>query len=309
VELVGVARDEGQNPQAVAKIESSMARRSIPLRFLTLRGRFTPSLWIGGGFVALLMLTALLAPVLAQYPPDLVMGQARLQPPGAAHPFGTDALGRDMFSRVVYGARIAVGMAAWGVGIAASIGVILGLVAGYYGNWLDQILSRVMEVWLAFPSLLLALIIVARLGPSLRNTVVALGIVGVPSFFRLARGSTLSAQHSAYVEAARALGARDRRILLRHIMPNIAPTLVVLATMRLGTLLLAGGSLSFIGLGAQPPQPEWGRLLAIGRDYMDVAPWLAVFPGLCITLAVIGFNLLGDGLRDALDPRHLSRHS
>jgi ABC-type dipeptide/oligopeptide/nickel transport system permease subunit len=164
-----------------------------------------------------------------------------------------------------------------------------------------------MEVWLAFPSLLLAIIIVARLGPSLRNTIVALGIVGVPSFFRLARSGTLSAQHAAYVEAARALGARDRRILLRHIMPNIAPSLGVLATMRLGILVLAGGSLSFIGLGAQPPQPEWGRLLAAGRDYMDIAPWLAIYPGLCITLAVIGFNLLGDGLRDALDPRHVTR--
>jgi ABC-type dipeptide/oligopeptide/nickel transport system permease subunit len=270
---------------------------------LLVRRRLTPSLWIGGGIVLFLLLIALLAPVLTRYPPDLVMGENLLLSPGPSHPFGTDALGRDMFSRVLYGARIAVGMAALGVGIAAVTGVVLGLLAGYHGNWLDQALSRTIEVWLAFPSLLLAIIIVARLGPSLRSTVIALGIVGVPGFYRLARASTMSVRSAAYVEAARAVGACDRRILVRHILPNIAPSLVVLGTMRLGTLLLAGGGLSFIGLGAQPPQPEWGALLAAGRDYMHVAPWLAIFPGLCITLTVVGFNLLGDGLRDALDPR------
>jgi peptide/nickel transport system permease protein len=264
----------------------------------------TPSLWIGGGIVILLLLGALLAPLLAQYPPDLIMGEARLQGPSVAHPFGTDALGRDMLSRVLYGARIAVGMAVLGVSIAAAIGVTLGLVAGFYGGWLDQLLARVMDVWMAFPSLLLAIIIVARLGPDLSNAVLALGIVGVPAFFRLTRGSTLSARQATYVEAARAVGAGDRRILLRHILPNSSSPLIVLITMRLGMLVLAGGGLSFIGLGAQPPQPEWGALLAAGRDYVDTAPWLAVFPGLCITFTVAGFNLLGDGLRDALDPRH-----
>jgi ABC-type dipeptide/oligopeptide/nickel transport system permease subunit len=194
-------------------------------------------------------------------------------------------------------------MALVGSSIAAGLGITLGLLAGYYGKGLDQVLSRIMEVWLAFPSLLLAVIIVARLGPSLRNAILALGIVGAPSFYRLTRGVTLSVRGTSYVEAARALGARDRRILLRHILPNIAPPLVVLLTMRMGTLVLAGGGLSFIGLGAQPPHPEWGALLATGRDYMDLAPWLAVYPGLCITLTVVGFNLLGDGLRELLDPR------
>jgi ABC-type dipeptide/oligopeptide/nickel transport system permease subunit len=273
------------------------------LRFPSLGRRVTPSLWIGGGIATLLLLSALLAPVLAQHPPDLVVGEMRLQSPSTAHPFGTDALGRDMFSRVLFGARIAVRMATLGVSIAAVIGVALGLLAGYRGAWLDQLLSRLMEVWLAFPSLLLAIIIVARLGPSLRNAIVALGIVGVPSFYRLTRGCTLSERQAVYVEAARAVGASDRRILLRHILPNIAPSLVVLATMRLGVLVLAGGGLSFIGLGAQPPQPEWGALLAAGRDYMDTAPWLAIYPGLCITFTVAGFNLLGDGLQDLLDPR------
>lgn len=275
-------------------------------RLLTLP-RWSPSLWVGGGLVMTLVLIALLAPVLAAHPPDRLAGAARLQTPSLAHPFGTDNLGRDMFSRVLYGARIAVRVAVLGVSIAASAGVSLGLLAGYYGDWLDQLISRVMEVWMAFPSLLLALIVVARLGPSLDHAILALGIVAAPGFYRLTRACTLSARQDAYVEASRALGVGDRRIVLRHILPNIAPSLIVLATMRLGTLVLAGGGLSFIGLGAQPPQPEWGALLATGRDYMDIAPWLAVFPGLAITLTVAGFNLLGDGLRDALDPRQRNR--
>jgi peptide/nickel transport system permease protein len=282
----------------------SLAASHLPIwRRYTLGRRLTPSLWIGGGIVLLLLVVAALAPLLTWYSPDLVMAESRLQPPSPAHPFGTDSLGRDMFSRVVYGARIAVGMAVLGVGIAMLAGVALGLMAGYRGNWSDQVLSRMMEVWLAFPSLLLAIVIVARLGPSLKSTVIALGIVGVPSFYRLTRASTLSVRRAEYVEAVQAVGARDHRILLRHVLPNVAPTLVVLATMRLGALVLAAGGLSFIGLGARPPQPEWGALLAAGRDYMDTAPWLAIFPGICITLTVVGFNLLGDGLRDAMDPR------
>jgi peptide/nickel transport system permease protein len=309
VRTAEVVRKNGGNDVAGSTPKASAMARSAWYPRPRLRGRHTPSFWIGGAIVALLLLTALLAPILAQHPPDLIVGEVRLQPPGAGHPFGTDALGRDVFSRVVYGARIAVGMAILGVSIAAVLGVTWGLVAGYYGNWLDQALSRLMDVWLAFPSLLLAIIIVARLGPSLRNAVIALGIVGAPSFFRLTRSSTLSARKLAYVEAARAVGASDRRLLLRHILPNVAPSLVVLATMRMGVLVLVGGALSFIGLGAQPPQPEWGSLLADGRDYMDAAPWLAIFPGLCITLTVAGFNLFGDGLRDALDPRRRSGHA
>lgn len=272
-------------------------------RVSVLRRRLTPSLWLGGGIVIVLVLVGVLAPTLSKYPPDLVMAEKRLRPPNPIHPFGTDALGRDMFSRVVHGARIAISMALLGVSVAGALGVPLGLLAGYYAGWLDQVLSRAIEVWLALPSLLLAIVIVARLGPSLTNTVVALGIVGVPSFFRLTRSATLSARGAIYVEAARALGASDRRILFRHVLPNVAPSLLVLATMRMGVLVLAGGGLSFIGLGAQPPHPEWGALLAAGRDYMDIAPWLAIYPGLCISLTVAGFNLLGDGLRDALDPR------
>jgi ABC-type dipeptide/oligopeptide/nickel transport system permease subunit len=193
-------------------------------------------------------------------------------------------------------------MATGGVTLAAALGVTLGLAAGYYGRMVDRLLSRLVEVWMAFPGLLLALVIVARLGPSLSHTLIALGVVGMPSYFRLVRAVTLSARHQAYVEAARAVGLTNGRIIRRHILPNALPGIIVLATMRMGMLLLAGGGLSFIGLGAQPPQPEWGAMLATGRDYMQVAPWLALFPGLCLTVAVVGFNLLGDGLRDALDP-------
>jgi ABC-type dipeptide/oligopeptide/nickel transport system permease subunit len=193
-------------------------------------------------------------------------------------------------------------MAAGGVLLASLIGVPLGLCAGFYGRRVDYCLSRLAEVWMAFPGLLLALIIVARLGPSLMHTALALGIVGVPGYFRLVRNATLSAKHLLYVEAARALGLPSWRILLRHILPNTAPSIIVLASMRMGMLLLAGGGLSFIGLGAQPPLPEWGALLAAGRDYMDTAPWLALYPGFFLTITVIAFNLLGDGLRDALDP-------
>ena len=275
------------------------------------RGIFVPRRWslfipphllVGGGLVGLVMLAALLAPILAPSPPDLVQPALRLQAPTPLHPFGTDPLGRDLFSRVLYGARIAFQMSTLAALLAALPGTGLGLLAGYHQRWLEQILSRLMDAWLAFPGMLLAIVLVARMGPSLTATVVALGIVGIPSYYRLVRNGTLSARHALYVEAARSIGASEVRILLRHILPNLASPIIVLTTLRLGMVLLAGGALSFIGLGAQPPQPEWGALLAAGRVYMDTAWWLALFPGLAITAAVMGFNLLGDGLRDALAP-------
>jgi ABC-type dipeptide/oligopeptide/nickel transport system permease subunit len=246
------------------------------------------------------VLVAVAAPIIAPFDPNRIMVGPRLQAPTVVHPFGTDPLGRDLFSRVVYGARIAVGMAVVGTSIAALVGIGLGLLAGFRGGRTDAMASRVMEVWLAFPGLLLALVLVARLGPSLQSAVIALGIVGVPSFYRLARSLTLGARRELYVEAARAVGVREEHIVIRHVLPNIAAALLVMMTLRAGILILAGGGLGFIGLGAQPPQPEWGVLLATGRDYMDTAPWLAVFPGLSITLTVLALNLLGDGLRDRL---------
>jgi ABC-type dipeptide/oligopeptide/nickel transport system permease subunit len=264
-------------------------------------------LWIGGAMLGAIIFAAMFAPLLAPHPPDLVLADAKLSAPSAAHPFGTDNLGRDMLSRVLFGARIALGIALVGVAISAGLGIPLGLLAGYHGGWLDQILARAMDVWLAFPGLLLALVIVSRLGPSLENTIIALGIMAAPGFFRITRGATISARRQVYVEAAQAVGASERRIIARHILPNLASALIVLATMRASTMILAAGGLSFIGLGAQPPLPEWGALLASGRGYLDTAPWLAIFPGIAITLASAGLNLFGDGLRDFFDPRQIQK--
>lgn len=284
-------------------------RRGFLFRVLSRRppfqssGKIPLNIWIGGLISALFLLTALFAPLIAPYPPDRVAGEDRFISPSLEHPFGTDDLGRDLFSRVVHGARIALVTTALSAGISFLIGVSLGLVSGYSGGVLDQALSRLVDIWLATPTMLLALMIVARLGPSLQTTVLALGFAGIPSFFRLARGEAFSTREKAYVDAARVAGAGDLGVILHHILPNVSSSLIVLGTMRLGSMLLAVGGLSFLGLGAQPPQPEWGVLLAEGRDFFTLAPWLAVFPGLSITISVIGINLLGDGLRDLLDPQ------
>ncbi|EFO80318.1 binding-protein-dependent transport systems inner membrane component [Oscillochloris trichoides DG-6] len=264
------------------------------------RIRLRPNLVIGGFLVLLLILGATFAPVLSLYPPDQMKPAIRLQPPSLAHPFGTDIFGRDMYSRILYGSRIALRMSILSVLLAAIPGVWMGLLAGYHRGWGERVLSRIMDAWMAFPGLLLAIVFVARLGPSLNTTVIALGVVGIPSFYRMARSGTISTSHMLYVEAARASGLGSTRILLRHILPNLASPLIVLLTMRIGTMLLAAGGLSFIGLGAQPPLPEWGALLAAGRDHLDTAWWLALAPGMAFTLSVMGFNLLGDGLRDLL---------
>ncbi len=258
---------------------------------------------VGGVIVTGLLLVALLAPLLAPYPADLMAPADRLLAPGGEHPFGTDGLGRDLLSRVVFGARLAVQMTVLAVGMSAAAGLALGSLAGYHGGRLDYVLARVIDAWLSLPGVLVAIVVVARLGPSLNNLILALGFMGAPAFFRLVRGMTLSARRALYVEAARVTGASDGRVMWRHILPNIASPLVVQTTLRLGMVLLTGGSLSFVGLGAQPPAPEWGALLAAGRGSMDTAWWLAVFPGMAITITVLGFNLLGDGLRDALDPQ------
>lgn len=264
------------------------------------RKAVAPAFAVGAAIVAVLVIVAVLAPVIAPQAPDLIQPAERLQAPSVRHFFGTDVFGRDLFSRVVYGARLALLTCLGAILISAVPGISSGLVAGFRGGRSDALLSRIMDAWMAFPGLLLAIVLVARLGPSLTTTIIALGIVGVPSFYRLARSSTLSTGQSLYVEAAHATGASQTRIMTRHILPNIASPLIVLITLRLGTILLAAGGLSFIGLGAQPPSPEWGALLAAGRDYMDTAWWLALFPGLALTLCVIGFNLLGDGLRDMI---------
>lgn len=226
-----------------------------------------------------------------------------LRPPSFAHLLGTDAVGRDVFSRVIAGSRISLEIAFVAVGMALVVGGILGLVAGFTGGWVDATISRALDVWLALPGLLLAIVVIAILGVGIGNVILSVALGGIPPYARLARGSALSVRESAFVEAARSLGATDLVVLSRHIVPNILAPLVVQATVGVAAALLTASGLSFLGLGAQPPTPEWGAMLADGRSYLFSSPQVAVFPGLAIMLTALGFNLFGDGLLDAFNPR------
>jgi peptide/nickel transport system permease protein len=228
----------------------------------------------------------------------------RLAGPSAAFPFGTDALGRDLFSRVLFGARLSMQVAVFSVAAAGLVGAVLGLVSGYLGGVVDLVIGRVMDVFFAFPAILLALGIVAALGPDPTNVIIAIAVVYTPIFMRVVRGPVLALKAREFVEAARAIGATPTRIVLRHIVPNLLSTLIVQVSLALSWAVLTEGALSFLGLSAQPPAPSWGVMLNEGRQYLEFATHLAIFPGLAIMLAVLGFNLLGDGLRDALDPQH-----
>lgn len=259
----------------------------------------------GGGVFIALVLVALLSPVLAPYDPLEQNLDGRLQPPSLAHPLGTDDFGRDILSRIIYGARISLRIGLIALSIALSAGTFLGLIAGYKGGWLDSSIMRLMDIMLAFPSILLAIGIVAVIGPGIDNAMLAISIVMVPQFARLVRSSVLSIREMAYVEAARALGAGDGRILIRSVLPNCLAPLIVQTTLSMATAVLDAAGLSFLGLGAQPPQPEWGAMLAGGRELLLKAPWVMTFPGLAIFVVVLGLNLFGDGLRDALDPKRM----
>ena len=259
---------------------------------------------VAGGVLLLgFLLLALAAPIAAPRDPLEQDLYGRLQAPSLAHPFGTDDFGRDILSRVIYGSRISLRVGAVAVALALVLGTGIGLCAGYWGGLLDQALMRAMDLMLAFPSILLAIGIVAVLGPGLDNAMLAVGIVAVPQYARIARASTLSVRQQDYVQAVRALGAGDVRILLFAVLPNCLPPLIVHSTLGLATAILDAAGLSFLGLGAQPPTPEWGAMLSGGRELILSAPWVLTFPGLAILLTVLAFNLLGDGLRDALDPR------
>ena len=257
---------------------------------------------MGAVIILVVVLMAAFAEVIATDDPIAQAARA-LQPPNLRHLLGTDEFGRDQFSRLVHGSRISLSVGALSVAIALATGATVGVIAGYYGGAADHILMRVVDTLFAFPSLLLAMAIAGVLGPSLTNTMIAIGVVYAPTYARLARGSVLSAKATQYVEAARALGASDLRIMARHVLPNIVAPLIVQTSLSLSTAILTEASLSFLGLGTQPPAPSWGTMLGAGRRYMETAPWVAVFPGLAITFTVLGFNLLGDGLRDVLDPR------
>jgi peptide/nickel transport system permease protein len=251
-----------------------------------------------------LVLTALFADVLAPYDPLDTHPEVRLAAPSRAHPFGTDDIGRDVLSRVIYGSRISLWVGLVAVGIGTLVGMIIGLVCGYWEGRIDMILQRVMDAIQAIPGLMLALAIVSVLKPSTTNAMLAIAVVIIPGNSRIVRGAVLSAKQNRYVEAAHALGCRQLKILLDHILPNVTAPILVIASIWLGNAILIEASLSFLGLGTQPPTPSWGLMLSsTGRAFMEQAPWLAVFPGLAISLAVFGFNLFGDTLRDAWDPK------
>jgi ABC-type dipeptide/oligopeptide/nickel transport system permease subunit len=261
--------------------------------------------WFGGGTIVLLALMAVAAPLVAGHDPfgiDLINS---LQPPSAQHWFGTDIQGRDVWARLVYGARVSLSVGIISQGIALSLGVILGLLAGYYGKWVDEIVMRLADVTLAFPTLLLLIALVAALQPSLTVVFATIGLVGWAGMARLVRGQVLVVRELEFVQAERALGAGDIRILIRHILPSVVAPVVIAATLGVAGAIMAESSLSFLGLGVQPPTPSWGSMIADGRDLYQLrhAPWTSVFPGLAIGAAVLGFNLVGDALRDALDPR------
>jgi ABC-type dipeptide/oligopeptide/nickel transport system permease subunit len=261
------------------------------------------NLAIGGCIVVVLLLTGLLAPLLAPHNPYEQNLSITFQSPGAAHLFGTDEYGRDMLSRVIYGARLSLLEITASVGMSLVIGVPLGLLSGYVGGFTDQVVLWVIDILYAFPGIVLAILIVAILGPGLFDTLVAISIFNIPVYTRLARNLTLSLKQMEYVEAARALGAGPWRIMFSHILRNAAVPLLVQTTLTAGDVVLTASGLSFLGLGAQPPLAEWGAMMAEGRNFLGVATYLTLFPGAAITVTALGLNLLGDGLRDRFDPR------
>ena len=246
---------------------------------------------------------AVLAPILSPYDPIKMSPPERLTAPTARHPLGTDLYGRDLLSRVIWGAQLSLRVGFFSVGIGVLVGTVLGLVAGYAGHVADEVIMRLMDAMLAFPGILLALVVVAFLGSGMGNLIIAVGIGLIPSFARLVRGCVLATKEELYVLSAEVIGCRSWRIVLRHILPNIAAPLIVLATLNVASAILNAAALSFLGLGAKPPTPEWGTILSEGRDFLRVAPWIMTYPGLAIMSLVIGVNMMGDGLRVALDPR------
>ena len=266
------------------------------------RFRRSPGAIAGAIVIGVILLAAILAPLVAHQDPLAQALGNQSQPPSPAHWFGTDKLGRDVFSRIVYGARTSIAIGFVAVGVAITAGTLIGLVAGYGGGRIDSVLMGAMDVMLAFPSIILAIGITTILGPSITNLMIAVGIVYVPQYARIARSSVLQVKEMEYIEAARAIGARVPAILLAHILPNIVAPLLVQATLGIATAELEAAGLSYLGLGARPPAPEWGAMLNDARDYWVTAPWALIVPGAAITTLVLGFNLLGDGLRDALDP-------
>jgi peptide/nickel transport system permease protein len=258
---------------------------------------------VGFGFVGFFVLLAVLAPILPIPDPSATDWSAVRKAPSAAHWLGTDEIGRDILSRMIWGARASLMAGVFSVGIAVCLGVPFGVVAGYFGGWIDMVISRVTEAFLAMPFLITAIALAAFLGPSLTNAMIAIGFSAMPIFIRLTRGQTLAVKTEDYVEGARSIGLRHSSIVLRYILPNVFSPILVQATLTVAAAIIAEASLSFLGLGQQPPAPSWGSMLNTAKNFLSQAPWMAVWPGTAIFLVVMGFNLLGDGLRDSLDPR------
>jgi peptide/nickel transport system permease protein len=257
---------------------------------------------IGAGLILIVVFLALSAQVIAPHNPVSQIAQPLLRP-GHGYLAGTDELGRDEWSRLIYGARVSLYVGMLSVSIALACGATSGIIAGFYGGWVDNVLMRVMDILFSLPAIVLAIAITSILRPSLTNAMIAIGIVYAPTFARIARGPTLAVVNLAYIEAARAVGVPNGKIMLRHVLPNVSAPLIVQTTVSLSTAILTEAALSFLGLGTQPPTASWGLMLSAARQYMLIDPWIAILPGVAIALTVLGFNLLGDGLRDLLDPR------
>jgi len=281
--------------------------RSMKLTFYTLSR--SPLSVIGFVIVALFLIVALIGPLIITHPEDVkgsVHMDLKLRAPGSAFPFGTDDMGMDIYSRVIIGTRLSLQIGLIIVFVAMGIGIPLGIIAGYMGGWVSEVIMRITDIFLSIPGLLLALAIVGVLGPGIKNAMIALSLVWWPGYVRLVQGKTLSLREESFVEAAKSIGASKLRIVFSHILPNCTSPILVKASMDMGMAILFAANLGFIGVGAQPPEPEWGAMISVGRNYLPDRWWMATFPGLAILLTVLGFNLLGDGLRDVLDPQSRS---
>ncbi|PIC85062.1 MULTISPECIES: nickel transporter permease [unclassified Sporosarcina] len=290
-------------PKVDGVAEAKLEKTTGPWREAWVGFRKSKVAVVGAVIVIFFILLALFGPLVTKEGINEQLMTDRLQPPSSEYWFGTDDFGRDIFSRIIHGARISLSVGFFSVVGSIVVGSFLGIIAGYYGRWIDTIISRIFDIMLAFPSILLAIAIVSVLGPSLRNALIAIAIINVPNFGRLIRSKVLSIKEDEYITAAKAIGMKDFRILFSHILPNSMAPVIVQGTLAIATAILEAAALGFLGLGAEAPYPEWGKMLADSKDYLQNAPWTMIFPGLAIMLTVLGFNLMGDGLRDALDPK------
>ncbi|MGM0924117.1 MAG: nickel transporter permease [Bacillota bacterium] len=275
-----------------------------PLKVMVSQFKKNKRAMVGLWMVIFFIFIAICAPWIAPYDPIKQNMEIMLQPPTTDHLFGTDEFGRDILSRVIYGAQISLMVGIVGVLISIVLGVALGTISGYFGGWIDALIMRIIDIFMAFPSFLLALAIISVLGPGMINVMIAIGLFSVPTFARISRSSVISVKNKEYIEAAKAMGATNALIILKHILPNSIAPIIVLSTLRIATAILTAAGLSFLGMGAQPPTPEWGAMLSTGREYLRAAPHVSTIPGIAIMFMVLAFNMLGDGLRDALDPKN-----